>query len=161
MSPDLDSEFRGGVSPYIQSSDGDVEFHPISVERFGGTLPWNTDSFNLQCGETITETNGDTNIRFVFECICTYEQFFTLNQLRNEPNGIELVSAAYSGPVNFDELKFDRIADANGAVYVDPNEIVDIVDLPIDVDANGQTIVDTNQPIYKVLLQSKEDTGEN
>jgi len=118
----------------------DREFRPITVTRLGGTLPWQTDSIQLDCGETVTETNGDLNIRLVYECVCTKSQFEQLQQMRENPQAVRLVSAVYNGPVSFDQLKFDRVPDANGAIL-----------------RSGET----NEPIYEVQLQSKEreDSG--
>lgn len=115
------------------------EVEPIAVTRLGGTLPWDTDSMQLQCGRTVTSSNGDMNIRLVMECIVDQAQFKKIKLMRASPDEIKLVGRAYTGSVTFDELKFDRIPDANGSVKV----------------KGGKDY----EPRYKVMLQSKEDEG--
>lgn len=117
------------------------EFEPVVVTRLGGTLPWDTQSEQLQCGETVTDTTGDMNLRVVYHCVATHDQFKTLQTMRTNPEGITLVSRAYTGPVTFDELKFDRIPDANGAVL------------------RGQG--STTEPLYEIQLQSKESDDDS
>jgi hypothetical protein len=144
------SEFSSSVSPKIiqrvdEDGDGEFEvrreFDPLVVTRLGGTLPWETDSMQLQCGETVTAQDGDQNIRLVFKCICRHSEFKTLMKMRGGNGRIKLVSRTYPRPVKFDELKFDRIPDANGAVVRGEGEV--------------------NEPFYKVMLQSKEDDEDN
>lgn len=117
------------------------EFEPLVVTRLGGTLAWDTDSTQLQCGETVTDSNGDMNLRMVYHCICTQTQFAELQLMRQNPEAVKLVSRAYTGPATFDELKFDRIADANGAI----------------VRGEGTT----REPLYEIQLQSKEDESDS
>lgn len=124
-----------------ETENGRREFEPIVVTRLGGTLPWETESRQLQCGETVTSNNGDMNIRLVYECVCTHTQFKKLQQMRSEPTAIKLVSAAYSNPITFDELKFDRIPDANGGIIRGEGE--------------------NNEPRYKIQLQSKESESNS
>lgn len=133
---EINAALQNEVSPILVQDD--LEFDPISVTRFAGTLPWNTDSKTLQCNETITDADGDSNIRLDYECTCTLNQLRTLQQMRANPNNVELVSPSYSGPVTFDQLKFERIPDANGGIRADvgPDE----------------------QPRYLVQLQTKEET---
>lgn len=135
---------NSGVVPKLKqitvTEDGNEQpvrqFSPLVVTRLGGTLPWDTQSKQLQCGQTVTETSGDMNIRLVYGCICTHQQFKTLQRMRTSPDDIKLVSRAYSGKASFDELRFDRIPDANGAVLRGGKE--------------------TTQPLYEIQLQSKE-----
>ncbi len=129
------------ITPKLVEKGGGREFDPIAVTRLGGTLPFETDSMQLQCGETITENGGDMNIRLVMECVCTYGELEKLQQMRSNPDNIKLVSNSYTGPATFDELKFDRIPDANGAVV------------------RGEGV--SNEPLYTVQLQSKEDSENN
>lgn len=117
-----------------------IEFEPIAVTRLGGTLPWETNSTQLQCGTTVTDTNGDQNIRLVYHAVCTKSQFERLQQMRSNPRQVKLISPAYSGPVTFDQLKFDRVTDANGIIV------------------DGQY---RNEPVYEIQLQTKEQTQEN
>jgi hypothetical protein len=118
-----------------------LEFEPIAVTRLGGTLPWERDQMQLQCGETIQETNGDQNIRLVYECYCTLTQFETLAEMRANPEAVELVAPSYTGPVNFDELKYERVPEANGGI----------------VRGEGEN----DEPRYTVQLQSKEDSEDD
>lgn len=115
------------------------EVDPIAVTRLGGTLPWDTESMQLQCGETVTSSNGDHNVRLVMECVVKKSQFEKLNLMRNNPEEVKLVSSAYTGPVTFDELKFDRIPDANGAITPGDGE--------------------DWEPRFTIQLQSKETDG--
>jgi hypothetical protein len=117
-----------------------IEFEPIAVTRLGGTLPWETNSTQLQCGTTVTDTNGDQNIRLVYHAVCTKTQFERLQRMRGNPQQVKLISPAYSGPVTFDQLKFDRVTDANGVI----------------VDGQYQ-----DEPVYEIQLQSKEQTQES
>lgn len=113
-----------------------LELEPVAVHRLGGTLPWDTESTQLQCGETVTSANGDMNIRLVMGCIVTQSQFEKLSRMRERPEEIKLVSRGYTGPVTFDELKFDRIEDSNGAYIA----------------GQGRS----NEPQYDITLQTKE-----
>lgn len=133
---EIDASIQNEVSPILVQDD--LEFDPISVTRLGGTLPWNTDSKTLQCNETITDADGDSNIRLDYECTCTLNQLRTLQRMRANPNNVELISPSYSGPVTFDQLKFERVPDANGGIRADVGE--------------------DNQPRYLVQLQSKEES---
>lgn len=118
-----------------------IEVEPLVVTRLGGTLPWDTESTQLQCGETVTDTSGDLNIRLVYHAIVTHTGFKELSRMRSRPTEVKLVSAAYTGPVTFDQLKFDRIPDANGAVTRDQGEI--------------------DEPLYEIQLQSKEEDEQS
>lgn len=113
------------------------EVEPITVTRLGGTLPWETESTQLQCGATVTDSNGDRNQRLVMQATITHTQFQTIAEMRQAPQDVRLVSRGYNGPVTFDELKWDRIPDANGAIINDEGE--------------------NNEPQYEIQLQSKED----
>lgn len=142
----IESIKSGQVPRLVQEIEENGEtvertFVPLVVTRLGGTLPWNTNSTQLQCGTTVTDNSGDMNIRLVYECVCTHSQFKTLQEMRQEPAAVRLVSQSYTGKVTYDELKFDRVADSNGAV--------------IAGDEN------TNEPIYTIQLQSKEDNESN
>jgi len=117
------------------------EFTPDVVTRLGGTLPWDTKSTQLQCGETVTDASGDMNIRLVYHCVCTQSEFERLKRMRSAPQTIRLVSAAYTGPVTFDQMKFDRVVDENGSVI------------------RGEGL--NEEPKYKIQLQSKEETEED
>ena len=125
----------------VQSVENDDEIvrevEPISVERLGGTLPWDTESEQLQCGETVTSTSGDHNFRLVYGAIITFDQLQKIQFMRQNPDLVKLVSRFYTGFVNFDELQVERIADANGA------------------EIRGEGHVDG--PLYEIQLQSKED----
>jgi len=129
----------------IQPATDDTDerlFDPLVVTRLGGTLPFDTNSVQLDCGETITTNSGDMSIRLVMHCVCPKSQFQTLQEMRQVGAEIRLVSDAYSGPATFDELKFDRIPDANGAVVRGSTDNYD-------------------EPMYEVQLQSKEQDDSN
>lgn len=135
---DGDDHKSGVVPKLVQETDADtIEFSPEVVTRLGGTLPWDTESTQLQCGETVTSNNGDLNFRVVYEAVCVQYQLDNLSQMRSNPSGITLVSPMYTGPVTFDELKIEHITDANGAVHAGVGEM--------------------SGPFYKIQLQSKED----
>ena len=127
------------LKQYRRNEDDELvlvrEMEPLVVTRLGGTLPFETASTQLQCGETITEANGDMNIRLVYHATCTLNQLDTLRRMRSNPGKIKLISHFYSGWADFDEMRVDRITDANGVVTATGN---------------------VDQPIYKVQLQSKE-----
>jgi hypothetical protein len=114
------------------------EFTPNVVTALGGTLPWNTDSKQLQCQQTITEADGDMNIRLRYECVATKSEFIKLQRMRETPQDIYLVSAVYTNPVTFDQLKFERVTDSNG--HITTNQGV------------------REEPKYEIQLQSKEGT---
>lgn len=122
---------------YLGQSDR-REFDPLVVTRLGGTLPFETESTQLQCGETVTDSNGDQNLRLVMECVATHSQFKILNKMRANPDTIKLVSRGYTGPVTFDEMKWDRVTDSNGSI-----------------DAGTGV---SNEPHYTIQLQSKESS---
>lgn len=139
-------KLRDKVNPKIvqevdEDDDGEYEirreFDPLVVTRLGGNLQWETDSTQLQCSETVTSQDGDQNIRLVFKCIATQSQFKELKKMRSGEGRTKLVSRTYTRPVKFDELKFDRIPDANGSV----------------IRGEGQS----DEPLYELQLQSKED----
>lgn len=111
------------------------ELEPLVVTRLGGTLPFDTDSVQLQCGGTAVSGNSDKNTRLVMEAVITDTQRKKLWKMREHPDNIKLVSNGYTGRAPFDELKWDRIEDANGAVT--PDGVID-------------------EPLYKIQLQSKE-----
>ena len=111
---------------------------PDVVTRFGGTLPFDTQTTQLQDGQTVTDENGDMNIRLNMEAILPYEELQTLNLMRSSGNQLFVVSPSYSGPATFDQFKFDRIPDDNGRV--------------IRNDRNRKTAS------YTVQLQSKEQS---
>jgi len=117
------------------------EFTPRVVTRLGGTLPWDTDSVQLDCGETITEVSGDQNIRIVYHCVAPRSELETLELMRQETPQIKIVSSMYTGPATFDQMKIDRIADNNGTIV------------------NGGN--DHEEPMYEVQLQTKEESDDN
>lgn len=144
--PEIDfTPSLGQVSPKLVQEieeDGEIdirrEFNPLVVTRLGGTLAFETETTQLQCGETITDNNGDQNIRLVMGCVATHSQFKELQRMRSSPDTIKLVSRAYTGPATFDEMKFDRVPDSNGSI-----------------DAEGG---ESNEPHYTIQLQSKESS---
>jgi len=117
------------------------EIKPDVVLRFGGTLPFDSKSTQLQCGETVTSENGDTNLRLNMECILTFSELEQLQSMRTSENTLKVVSNLYSGVAMFDQLKFDRIPESNETVYPDG----------------------TTQPEarYTVQLQSKEKDDDS
>jgi len=115
----------------------DVEFEPDVVTRLGGTIPLDTQSKQLQCGETVVDNSGDFNARIVYRCEATHSEFKKLEWMLASPSQIKLVSPAYSGYVTFDELTFDRITESNARV-----------------DQSGEN----TEPMYKIQLQSKEES---
>jgi hypothetical protein len=130
------------ISPKLVQSNGNLEFNPISVTRLALTLPWETESRQLQCGETVTDNNGDYNGRLVMEAVATKTQLEQLQQMRSEPSNARLIAPLYNGPVTFDEMQIERVPEANGAI----------------VRGGGET----GEPIYEVQLQSKDaDCGED
>jgi len=117
------------------------EIKPDVVLRFGGTVPFDSTSTQLQCGETVTSENGDTNLRLNMECILTFSELKQLQSMRTSENTLKVVSNLYSGVAMFDQLKFDRIPESNETVYPDG----------------------TTQPEarYTVQLQSKEKDDDS
>jgi len=134
ISPGGGSELHHVVPKLV---GGDVTFEPDVVTRLGGTLPWDTQSKQLQCGETVVTNNEDFNLRINYECEATHSEFKKLMWMRASPEEIKLVSPAYSGRVTFDELTFDRISESNARV-----------------DQAGENL----EPMYKIQLQSKEES---
>jgi hypothetical protein len=144
--------FEAGVTPKLiqertaqEADEGEDpiprrEFEPIAVTRMGGTLPWNADSTTLQCNQTVTDVDGDDDFRLNYEASCTLAQLRTLQEMRAAPEAVRLVAPLYNGPVSFDQLKVERLPDANGGVRrgegADP------------------------QPRYTIQLQTKENTTE-
>jgi len=115
----------------------DVEFKPDVVTRLGATIPLDTQTKQLQCGETVVDNNGHFNARINFECEATHTEFKKLKRMLTSPEEIKLISAAHSGYVTFDELTYDRIPESNARV----NE-------------SGEN----TEPMYKIQLQSKEES---
>jgi len=133
------------VPKLIQTDSSDNierEFAPLVVTRLGGTLPWDTDSTQLDCGQTVTANSGDMSMRLVFHCEAPQSELQTLQEMREAGTQIELVSNFYSGPATFDELKVDRIPNSNGAVVRGTSENYD-------------------EPMYEIQLQSKEESEDN
>lgn len=128
--------FESEVVPKLVQPDTDLVYEPNVVTRLGGTLPFDTNSEQLQCGETVTDNNGDMNMRLNMVSIASKDDFAILQQMRSNGATIKLISVAYSGPATFDEMKFDRIPDANGSITIDGTE---------------------RGPFYKVQLQTKEN----
>ena len=95
------------------------EISPDVVTRYGGTLPFDSTGTQLQDGQTVTDNNGDMNIRLNMEAIFTYSELVELNQMRSSEGQLFVVSPSYSGPATFDQLKYDRIPDENGRVQSD------------------------------------------
>lgn len=126
--------YLSGVEPTLKQ-DG-TKITPLATIRLSGTIPWDTSSKQLQCGESITDNSGEQTHRLNMEAVVNHQQFKALNQMRNNDTQITLVSAGYDGPVTFDQLKWDRIEDANGALT--PNGAEDV-------------------PLYTVQLQTKEN----
>lgn len=145
---DTIEEAMGSVSPKLvqgrdKDDNGEIEIRrevaPLAVTRLGGTLAFDTNSKQLQCSETITQGNNDQNLRLVMEGVITESQREKLMKMRSNPSSVKLVSAAYTGPATFDQIKWDRIADANGAQTRTHGEI--------------------KEPLHTVQLQSKENNG--
>lgn len=132
-------ELESNISPKLaqDTPDGKLEVEPIAVTRLGGTVPWDTESAQLDCGETVTGSNGEQSQRVVYKAVVDKERLETIAAMRRNANTLRLVSAAYSGTITFDELKWDRIRDANGAV----------------VRGEG----DNAGPFYEIQLQTKDD----
>jgi len=133
------NELEGAISPKL--TQGDLEIEPLAVTRLGGTLPWESETVQIDGGETLTGSDGDQVIQFVFKAVITKSQFETLAEMRARDTRLRLISSAYTGPVSFDELKFDRIPDANGFVRQDGSN--------------------SEQPLYEIQLQSKEDEDDS
>jgi hypothetical protein len=131
-------------TPKLQEIDAEgtviSEIKPDVVTRFGGTKPFDSDSTQLQDGQTVTDQRGDTNVRVNMEMVLTHSEFVLLNEISNTGNRLRVVSSSYKGPATFDQLKFDRIPDSNGQVT-----------------PNGAT----QNALYTVQLQSKEQSEED
>lgn len=117
------------------------EVKPDAVLRFGGTLPFDADSTQLQDGQTVTDSRGDQNIRLNMEMAVGYSQFQQIARMRKSNNQIRLISPSYSGPATFDQIKYDRLPDANGVVFAD-----------------GESVEEAR---YTVQLQSKEQSDND
>ena len=135
----------GRTTPKLQAvdSNGNItrEIKPDVVTRFGGTKPFDTTSTQLQDGQTVVDERGDTNIRLNMEMVLTFSQFQALNQITNRANFLRVVAPSYTGKATFDQLKFDRIPDANG-----------------HVSRSGESI---DEAKYSVQLQSKETEDDD
>ena len=135
-----DQRRRGAeVVPKLVTED--QELQPAVVTRMGGTLPFDADSVQLQDGQTVTDERGDTNIRLNMEFETSANGLRTLNEMRDSDQQIRLVSTSYTGPATFDQLKFDRIGDANGVVFAD-----------------GES---RKEARYTIQLQSKEQSEDD
>jgi len=119
----------------------DRELQPDVVTRMGGTLPFDADSVQLQDGQTVTDERGDTNIRLNMEFETSAAGLRILNEMRDSDQQIRLVSTSYTGPATFDQLKFDRVGDANGVVFAD-----------------GES---RKEARYTIQLQSKEQSEDD
>ena len=144
MSASEGANTQGSIVPKLvqeDSSGSTIEsFEPNVVTKLGGTLPWETDSAQLQCGKTVTSNNGDKNLRLNYVSVAPKSEFDSLVRMRQMDGTMKMVSAAYSGPVTFDELKFERIPDSNGFITLEGSR---------------------NEPLYEIQLQSKEEDEED
>jgi len=118
--PPTEARRSADAAAFLQEIDDDGEIvrevKPDVVMRFGGTLPFDADSTQLQDGQTVTDARGDENIRLNMEMGVGYVQFQKVAAMRASDNQIKVISPSYSGPATFDQIKYDRIPDANGIV---------------------------------------------
>jgi len=121
------------------------EVKPDAVLRFSGTLPFDADTTQLQDGQTVTASRGDQNIRLNMEMAVGYSEFQQLARMRTSNNQIRLVSPSYSGPATFDQIKYDRLPDANGAVFPDSGSVEEaryVVQLQSKEQSDNDSIID-------------------
>jgi len=112
------------------------------VTRYGGTLPFDATTIQLQDGTTVTDSGGDINLRLNLHAEVTYNQLRILNEMRNGAGSLFIISPSYSGSATFDQFKYDRVPDANGRVT-----------------ASGRR---EQTAIYTIQLQSREGSdGDN
>lgn len=96
------------VTPRI----GTVE--PISM-TCDYQLPWDRQSNQTACGQTIQYQNGDKNWRIVISGIISIDQFRALNSMRGEDE-VEVRTAEFgTQKVTFDQLNVTRAGDENTA----------------------------------------------
>lgn len=122
-----------------------VETNPVNITpRIGPvepivmeakySLPWQRDTNQTACGETIQNQNGDLDWRIVFRGVVSRSQLQELTSLRDSSGSVETRTAAYGvKTVVFDELQVTR-ADEQSVGEID-----------------GEV-----EPLYDFQLQTKE-----
>lgn len=121
------------ASKNITPRVGDVE--PLTM-GISTDLPFDVDSNQTACGQTIRTVNGDKDWRVVFEGVVNLKQARALNRLRLRANEVTTRTALFGETVvDFDTLSFERTSE----------------------EAVGD-VGNTSGPIYKFQVQSKQDT---
>lgn len=97
-------------------------------------LPWQRDSNQTACGQTIQRQNGDLDWRIVFRGVVTLSQLDALRGLRSNSGEVQTRTAVFGVKVvTFDELRVTR-ADEESVGSVEGN----------------------TEPLYSFQLQTKE-----
>lgn len=98
----------GGVRPRIGSGESAVE--PI-VMQAEYQLPWQRESSQTACGQTIQNQNGDLGWRVVLEGIMSASDLIQLNALRDQEEVLVTTEEFGQVPVAFDNLTVTRADD--------------------------------------------------
>lgn len=94
-----------GIRPRIGEGDASVE--PI-VMQCQYQLPWDRQSSQTACGQTIQNQNGDMNWRVTIEGIMSRSDLIQLNALRDEDQVVVVTEEFGKMLVAFDNLQITR-----------------------------------------------------
>jgi len=132
--PLLTGDSTSNVTPRI----GPIE--PLVME-YTTDLPFDTDSTQTACGQTVRNVNGDKDWRVTFTGMVSLDQAKALNELRRGQTEVSVRTALFGETtVDFDTLSFKRVTE---------DEVGDV--------GSGDSV----GPIYEFQLQSKQESEDD
>jgi len=127
-------------TPFYQPEQVTPRIGPVEplVMEYTTDLPFDTDSTQTACGQTVRNVNGDKDWRVTFTGMVSLNQAQALNELRRGQTEVSVRTALFGETtVDFDTLSFKRMSeDAVG-------------------DVGDDNVVG---PIYEFQLQSKQQS---
>lgn len=142
--------------PYLESTNGDVRFTPLAVERVGGRMNWQTDEMRTLANEVIIENTGQDAVRLVLEGIALQPEMENLFELSRNFSTIRYVDDSVDIVTTFDEMRFDRTSENSfGLVEADETENRDVGDA---IDLEGREV---KQPMWSFQLQNKQNEDDD
>lgn len=123
---------------------------PPIVTRVDCKLPLNTNTTLGIGGGAFVDTNGDYNYRVTIEGKLPQYHLDELKKLVRNNNVIRVISAGYTGNVNFDQFTYTRTAD-NDEITYQPERKVDT-----SKGFNVTTYGEITEPLYSFQLQNKQ-----
>lgn len=128
-------------TPYYSPENVTPRLGPIEpvVMKHTFDLPFDTDSTQTACGQTVRSVNGSKDWRVTFTGVLTLEQARRLDELRRQQTSISVRTALFGETtVDFDTLSLKRTSE----------------------EAVGE-IEGVTGPIYEFQVQSKQDSGNS